>query len=1153
MSDVLIPTPAPPAPPAAVSPPPPDSLEALVAAELAEDEAPRHGGERWLKHPPRDLFGLALSGGGIRSATYNLGLLQGLQDVRVLGAFDYVSTVSGGGYLGAFWTAWRHRAAGREGRFPAELGAGQAEPPEVRHLREFSNFLAPRLGIFSYDTGRMAIALLGSMLPSFLAALSVIALAILAWTSAVFLLFSPAVPQWVGTLLVDGGTLGALAAFEAAWLRRREPSDGPAYLVVAAGAVALTAAAWWALVHGWVPGDAYAPGQRLPALRPGQPFREWRYVVAPALAWAAALQVLLVSRWLFSRASASPRGLLFRRAADRVRARLLLLAGVWLGIAALWYAGVLLEAWMVPGQAQYTVPGLGGLTAALAAAFARVQHLLSKQKSPGSGNKLIAKLKPVAPQVLAYAVVLLLVMGVVGLIVAGERPNGLHYPPRDVAAAAAIVVLLVLFFMDPNEVGFHSFYRARLVRAYPGASNGGRPGSWNRETEVVPGDDVALDALANSAARPFHLVCCTANDLASKDAMAGLYRGAKCAVLSRIGCAVDGTWAPWSDYRAVPTLGDAITASGAAFNTLMGSRSMQYGPAVTFLMAALNLRLGLWVANPGGDRMRKAFPTAGGPFFREMFSRANTTGGYVHLSDGGHFENLAAYELVRRHCRVIVVSDCGQDPDAAFDDLGNLVRKVREDFDVEIRIDTGPLKPGPDGLARQHMVAGDIHYPDGDTGILLLFKPALVGDEPVDVAQYRRRSPAFPNESTGDQFYDEAQWESYRRLGRHAAHAAFRGVMAGLQPARAGAEREFWTGAFAGARREWQPRPEGFDERLSRFTDRVAELDALLRDGDPGLLHQVYKELDELDRRKLPMPGVPVVAEAPAEGAADEAPPRGVVRVPPREAPGAPRLEELSASLHLIRRALLLMAEMFESERLDANYGHPLYLGVMNWFARWAYAPLFRMWWPLLKTMYPEPFTRFLEKHFNLVSIDPGKPDVAAAPGEQAFTWIEHDADGFARTCWLVAGRDIPAGREVLSYNLRMVYERRQQYRIQAAQLIAERADGVLGWKVDDFFVPPGLWGIGIGGDFLATLQDARHNELPGVRHLVVRVESDLHACAAARKQAADEMQLYRTAGFREADLAGGALVVGHASIPIPAAWTEGDLSGTQWMVATVD
>jgi len=1149
MPDVLIP-PAQAAP--VVAPPEPGSLEALVAAELPEDDAPRPGGERWLKHPPRDLFGIALSGGGIRSATFNLGLLQGLQDMRVLGAFDYLSTVSGGGYLGAFWTAWRHRRAGREGRFPSELGAGQAEPPEVRHLREFSNFLSPRLGLFSYDTGRLAITALGSMLPSLLAALSVIALAILLWTSAVWVLFSPLAPRWWGTLLMDGGTLAALAAFELAWLRRREPGDGSAYLQASLLGLGLTAAAWYAADSWWIPGYAYLNTQRLPALRIDQPWTDWRYVLTPAAAWGAALLVLLFGRWLFSSGAGTPGGLRFRRAADRVRSRLLLLAVLWMGVALLWCAGVLLESRISSGDAQLAVPGLGGLTAVLAAAFARAQHLLSKEKTVGVGGTLPARLKPRLPQVLAYAVVLLMVMGVVGLIVAGERQGGLRFPPVYVATAALTIVGLVLVYMDPNEVGLHSFYRARLVRAYPGASNGGRPRSENRETEVLPLDDVPMNALEHGAARPFHLVCCTANDLASKDAMAGLYRGAKCAVLSRVGCSVDGTWAPWSEYRTVPSLGGAITASGAAFNTLMGSRSVQYGPAVTFLMAALNLRLGLWVPNPGGSRKQAPFGTPGGAFFREMFGQANTTGGYVHLSDGGHFENLAAYELIRRHCRVIVVSDCGQDTECAFDDLGNLVRRVREDFDVEIRIDTRPLKPGADGLASQHMVAGDVHYPDGDTGLLLLFKPALVGDEPADVAQYRRRNVLFPNESTGDQFYDEAQWESYRRLGRHAAHAAFRAIMDDLEPPGAGAGLEFWTDAFARARREWQPKPEGFDARLSRFTDRVAELDGLLREGGGALLHQVYKELDELDRRKLPMPGVPIVDEAPAPGAGAAEPPSPVVHVAPAVAGGGPRPEELSTSLHLIRRALLLMAEMFESEGLEANYAHPLYLGVMNWFARWAYAPLFRMWWPLLKTLYPEPFTRFLEKHFNLVSIDRGKGAGPAAPGEEAFTWIDHDADGFARTCWLVGGRAIPADRDVLSYNLRMVYEQRQQYRIQAAQLIAERAGEALVWKVDDFFVPPGLWGIGIGGDFLATLREARHNDLPGVRHLVVKVSSDARAGAAARKQAANEMQLYRTAGFREADLAGGSLVVGERSVPLPPAWAEGDLSGTQWMVASV-
>ena len=382
MPDVLIPTGAPPAPPVTASMPVPGSLEALVAAELPHDDAPRPGGERWLKHPPRDLFGIALSGGGIRSATFNLGLLQGLQDMRVLGAFDYLSTVSGGGYLGAFWTAWRHRAPGREGRFPTELGAGNAEPPEVRHLREFSNFLSPRLGVFSYDTGRMLVTALGSMLPSLLAALSVIALAILAWTSAVWVLFSPGAPAWAATLLMDGGTLAALVLFELAWRKRREPSDGNAYLGAALLGLGLTAAAWYAADYWWLPTDPYVAGQRLPALRADQPWTDWRYVLAPAAAWGAALQVLLVVRWLFSRVAATPGGLRFRRAADRVRSRLLLLAGVWTVVALLWFAGVLLESWIVPGHAQLTVPGLGGLTAVLARANAAASSTCSPRTRP---------------------------------------------------------------------------------------------------------------------------------------------------------------------------------------------------------------------------------------------------------------------------------------------------------------------------------------------------------------------------------------------------------------------------------------------------------------------------------------------------------------------------------------------------------------------------------------------------------------------------------------------------------------------------------------------------------------------------------------------------------------------------------------------------
>jgi len=54
---------------------------------------------------------LCLSGGGIRSATFNLGILQGLAQSGLLSRFHYLSTVSGGGFVGAWLSAWIHRSA----------------------------------------------------------------------------------------------------------------------------------------------------------------------------------------------------------------------------------------------------------------------------------------------------------------------------------------------------------------------------------------------------------------------------------------------------------------------------------------------------------------------------------------------------------------------------------------------------------------------------------------------------------------------------------------------------------------------------------------------------------------------------------------------------------------------------------------------------------------------------------------------------------------------------------------------------------------------------------------------------------------------------------------------------------------------------------
>jgi hypothetical protein len=139
----------------------------------------------------------------------------------------------------------------------------------------------------------------------------------------------------------------------------------------------------------------------------------------------------------------------------------------------------------------------------------------------------------------------------------------------------------------------------------------------------------------------------------------------------------------------------------------------------------------------------------------------------VYLSDGGHFENLALYEMIRRRCRTIVVVDAGCDPGRRFEDLGNALRKIRIDLGVEIEWE-GDV-PGTSTTCRLYKAAIRYSRSDGIAperdGRLVLLKPTVHDDDPVDIGTYKRLHDAFPHESTGDQWFDEEQFESYRRLG----------------------------------------------------------------------------------------------------------------------------------------------------------------------------------------------------------------------------------------------------------------------------------------------------------------------------------------------------------------------------------------------------
>jgi hypothetical protein len=159
---------------------------------------------------------------------------------------------------------------------------------------------------------------------------------------------------------------------------------------------------------------------------------------------------------------------------------------------------------------------------------------------------------------------------------------------------------------------------------------------------------------------------------------------------------------------------------------------------------------------------------------RELLGLTTDRNPFVYLSDGGHYENLGLWEMVSRRCRFVIVSDAGCDPNYTFDDLGNAVRRIRLDLGIPIQFPRlEHLTRAGQGTTNQHAAIGTIRYsvvdgPDAPDGTILYIKATLSGDEPVDVRNFATANPAFPHDSTGNQFFDEARFESYRILGFHS-------------------------------------------------------------------------------------------------------------------------------------------------------------------------------------------------------------------------------------------------------------------------------------------------------------------------------------------------------------------------------------------------
>jgi hypothetical protein len=406
----------------------------------------------------------------------------------------------------------------------------------------------------------------------------------------------------------------------------------------------------------------------------------------------------------------------------------------------------------------------------------------------------------------------------------GRTPRDMHYfaerhwsrvqkyEDRRLLGYFLVCVLLVALLewrVDVNEFSMHLFYRNRLTRTFLGASQTKRIS--DPFTGFSEDDDIALYDLRTGCKQlrepmdlpeqtgaegadpnpeswsvgydgPYPLYCTALNEVQGKE-LAWRTRKATSFVYSPLNCGYDyfvmpnrekpGRYAP-SAYRTTqdysqtggPMMGTAIAISGAAASPNMGYHS---SPAIGFLMALFNVRLGWWAGNPRHPYTWQRYGPWWGLLYllRELFPDTSDQMAYVYLSDGGHFENLGVYELLRRQTQYIICCDADCDLSSTFDNLGNLVEKCRSDFGVNIHIDVAKLKRDENRISKAHYAIGTIYYRNNTQGKLLYIKPTLTGSEPEDVQAYTAKNGAFPHDSTSNQFFDESQFESYRSLGEH--------------------------------------------------------------------------------------------------------------------------------------------------------------------------------------------------------------------------------------------------------------------------------------------------------------------------------------------------------------------------------------------------
>ncbi|MER7250842.1 hypothetical protein [Kribbella sp. NPDC000426] len=430
-----------------------------------------------------------------------------------------------------------------------------------------------------------------------------------------------------------------------------------------------------------------------------------------------------------------------------------------------------------------------GLTVEAATGFRQRLLVFARTKlAPWAGSAII---------VVAAIIVLLRWTG-------GYATDPSYQEDWNVALVLAAIALAIKLLTDANRTSLHSFYRERLSRAFlvTRKENGAavaldyhlrlRYSDWAKP--VAGGPQLVIAGVANVDDPDFVPT--------ERDCVPFVFDPEQIGIVGDRSLP-DGGRRVTDDYereadvlKREVTVPAAMAISGAAFSPLTGRANARTRP-VRLLLAVLNARLGVWLPNPyWNNRAEAAFPDRHGfvpKVRRYVGSVIDKPGPYrllheavgspsmyerrIYVTDGGHYDNLGLVEALRRKPAQVIVIDASNDVEDRFTALAEAIATARMDHGIEVDLDPSPMIRGTKPRADRAWAYGVATHPreDGEekpcTTEVFFVKAVLAGHLEWDLEQYAVEHDDFPRRTTGDQSYDEWDFEAYRSLGYSIARS----------------------------------------------------------------------------------------------------------------------------------------------------------------------------------------------------------------------------------------------------------------------------------------------------------------------------------------------------------------------------------------------